>query len=130
MSDKCQKIFYWLPRLTGIICAAFCFILAFGVFVEEDWTPLEKTIGFFMQLIPFLIMIVLLLISWKWELIGGICYVILGIAIIVYMIIFRSEICTILFFFRDLYFSSACYLLSMILFLKKRTPHWKYKCKF
>ena len=92
MSDKGQKIFYWLPRVAGIICAVFCFVLAFGVFAEEDWTPLEKTIGFLMQLIPFLIMIILLLIAWKWEFIGGISYVILGIAIIAYMILFRPEI--------------------------------------
>jgi len=78
MSDKGQKIVYWLPRVAGIICALFCFILAFGVFAEEDWTPLEKTIGFLMQLIPFLIMIILLRIAWKWEFIGGIIYIILG----------------------------------------------------
>ena len=91
MSEKGQKIFYWLPRIAGIICAIFCFVLAFGVFAEVDWTPLEKTIGFLMQLIPFLIMIILLLIAWKRELIGGIIYILLGIAIIAYMILFRTE---------------------------------------
>lgn len=91
MSDKGQKILYWLPRIAGIFCAVICFVLAFGVFLEDDWTPVEQTIGFFMQLIPFLIMIILLRIAWKWEIIGGFSYIILGIAVIAYMILFRSE---------------------------------------
>ena len=121
MSDKCQKSFYWFPRGAGIICAAFCFILAFGVFTEEDGTPLEKTIEFFMQLIPFLIMIVLLLISWKWELIGGICYIILGIAIIVYMIIFRPEIWYNSFFLSGpLFFVGLLFIMHNFIFEKKK----------
>ena len=121
MSDKCQRIFYWIPRVAGIICAAFCFVLAFGVFAEEDWTPLEKTIGFFMQLIPFLIMIILLLISWKWELIGGICYIILGIAITVYMILFRPEIWYNSFFLSGpLFFVGLLFIMHYFIFEKKK----------
>ena len=91
MSDKGQKIFYWLPRIACISCAEFGFILAFGAFAEKDWTPLEKIMSFLMQLSPFLILIIPLLIAWKRESIGGISYIILGIANIAYMFLLHPE---------------------------------------
>ena len=122
MSDKGQKIFYWFPRIVGIICSLFCFILAFGVFAEEDWTPLEKTIGFLMQLIPFLIMIILLLIAWKWEFIGGISYILLGIAIIVYMILFRPERWYNSFILSGpLFFVGLLFIIHYLIFEKKKS---------
>ena len=121
MSYNGQKIFYWLPRIAGIICALFCFILAFGVFAEEDWTPLEETIGFLMQLIPFLIMIILLLIAWKWEFIGGISYIILGIAIIAYMILFRPEMWYNSFILSGpLFFVGLLFIIHYFIFEKKK----------
>ena len=123
MCDKGQKILYWLPRIAGIFCAVICFILAFGVFLEEDWTPVEQTIGFFMQLIPFLIMSIVLYIAWKWEFIGGIIYIILGIVIIAFTILSRPERLYNSFFLSGpLFFVGVLFIIHYFIFEKKNSP--------
>ena len=123
MSDKGQKILYWLPRIAGIFCTVICFILAFGVFLEEDWTPVEQTIGFFMQLIPFLIMSIVLYIAWKWEFIGGIIYIILGIVIIAFTILSRPERLYNSFFLSGpLFFVGVLFIIHYFIFEKKNSP--------
>jgi len=120
MSDKGQKILYWLPRVVGIFCAIICFILAFGVFFEDDWTPVEQTIGFFIQLIPFLIMSILLYIAWKWEFIGGINYIILGIVVIAFTILSRPERLYNSFFLSGpLFFTGLLFIIHYFIFEKK-----------
>ena len=73
-----MKILYWTPRVLVILFAVFLSLFALDVF-SEGYGVLETILALFMHLIPTLFVIGLLIIAWKWELIGGILFILLGI---------------------------------------------------
>ena len=72
------KVFHWLPR---IICI--CAILFISMFALDSFEPgltLWQQLGhFFMHLIPSFILLALLIFAWKWEKIGGIIFMVIGL---------------------------------------------------
>ena len=84
---KMKKInwLYWTPRVLAILFAAFISIFALDVFGEYKF-PLVL-VALFMHLIPTFIIIILLLIAWKWEKVGGIIFIILGL---LFTLLFRT----------------------------------------
>ncbi len=73
-----QKIFFWLPRILVVLFALFVSLFALDVFGEGQgfW---ETAIALLIHLIPTAIILVALVISWRWELIGGILFIGLGL---------------------------------------------------
>jgi len=74
------KIFHWLPRIMCILA-----ILFISMFAADAFGP-EKTIwqqfgDFIMHLIPSFVLLVFLLIAWKWEYIGGIIFILIGLGL-------------------------------------------------
>ena len=73
------KFFHWLPRILCILA-----ILFVGMFALDAFSPgrsfWEQVGGFFMGLIPSLALTIFLLIAWKWEKIGGIIFILIGLA--------------------------------------------------
>ncbi len=73
-----SKIFYWLPR--GLCIAA---ILLISMFALDSFSPdltIWQQIGaFLIHLIPSFILAALLALAWKWEFLGGILFLIIGI---------------------------------------------------
>jgi hypothetical protein len=65
------RILYWTPRVLGILQACFITLFALDVFNEPFPAVL---IALVMHLIPTMILVGILLIAWKWELIGGLLY--------------------------------------------------------
>ncbi|MGB8358948.1 MAG: hypothetical protein WCD55_10085 [Bacteroidales bacterium] len=72
------KIIHWLPRILCILAILFVGMFALDSFSSER-TFWQNLGSFFMSLIPTLVLIVLLIIAWKRELIGGIAFVIIGL---------------------------------------------------
>lgn len=73
---------FWVPRVLGISFIAFISLFAMDVFGEGK--PLwEMVVGFLIHLVPSYFLTAVLLIAWKWERIGGILYILLGIFYIV-----------------------------------------------
>jgi len=72
------KVFHWLPRILCIMA-----ILFISLFALDSFTPgltIWQQLGaFFMHLIPSFILVAFLIIAWKWEQIGGIIFMILGL---------------------------------------------------
>jgi len=73
------KIVHWVPRILCILA-----ILLVGMFALDSFSS-ERTFwqnfgAFLMNLIPTFVLIALLIIAWKWELIGGIAFAIIGLA--------------------------------------------------
>ena len=66
-----NKIFFWSPRILAII-----YILFISIFSLDSKSILEWII----HMIPSFILIAITAIAWKWEKIGGILFIILGIA--------------------------------------------------
>jgi hypothetical protein len=72
------KIVHWIPRILCILA-----ILFISMFALDSFAP-HLTIGqqigrLLIHLIPTYILAALLIIAWKWELIGGIFFILLGI---------------------------------------------------
>jgi hypothetical protein len=74
-----QKILFWIPRVMAIL--AILFMMMFSIDVFEANEPIyRKLLGFVMHNIPVLILIIILLVSWKYEIIGGILFIAFSIA--------------------------------------------------
>jgi hypothetical protein len=77
-----KKLLFWTPRALCIVFIIFTSLFAFDVF-EESMGIWETILALLMHLIPTFILIVVLVITWRWEWIGGILFIMLGILYIV-----------------------------------------------
>lgn len=75
---KPQILWHWAPRLLCILAILFISLFALDSF-DQRLTLAEQIGGFVMHMIPSLILIVLLLIAWKWELVGGILFILISL---------------------------------------------------
>lgn len=75
---KSIQIIHWLPRILCILAILFISMFALDAF-EEGQSLGRQILAFLMHLIPSFVLIVLLIIAWKWELAGGILFSIIGI---------------------------------------------------
>jgi len=78
-----KKFLYWLPRILGILFAIFISVFALDAFGKGIPFP-EVVVGFLIHLIPTYIVIAILLIAWKWELVGGILFILVGASYLVW----------------------------------------------
>ena len=87
MKKKISKFIYWTPRILSIIFIFFLALMSLDVFSSElsFWQTL---IGLFMHNIPVIILLVVLIISWKYEIVGGIAFILAGLLYIV--MLFRN----------------------------------------
>jgi hypothetical protein len=74
-----SKILYWAPRILCILAILFVSMFASDAFSPQN-TVWQNIISLFMHLLPALLLIVVLVIAWKWELVGGIILTIMGLA--------------------------------------------------
>ncbi len=81
-----KKFVYWLPRILGILFALFISIFALDAF-GEGIPFLDAVVGFLIHLAPTYIVIAVLLIAWKWGLVGGILFILAGL----FYIFFANE---------------------------------------
>jgi Tfp pilus assembly protein PilN len=81
-----DKILFWAPRIICILAIVFISLFAADAF-GPGRTIWQQLGAFFMHLIPSFILLALLLVSWKWELIGGILFTAIGIGFspVIYM---------------------------------------------
>ena len=78
---KKQKPFlYWLPRILCILAIVFISLFALDAF-QPELTVWQQIQAFLMHLIPSFILLLFLLIAWKWELIGGVIFVLIGLVL-------------------------------------------------
>ena len=87
-----SRIIYWLPRALCIVAILFVSMFALDSFQpgRSIWEQLQD---FAMHLIPSFILTIFLVIAWKWELIGGILFLLIGLGLspIIYMHNFRMN---------------------------------------
>jgi prepilin signal peptidase PulO-like enzyme (type II secretory pathway) len=74
-----SKILYWLPRFLAIISLLFMTVFSFDVFDGEESFGL-KMIGFLIHNIPVLILVAVLIIAWRWEMAGGVLFILASIS--------------------------------------------------
>ena len=83
---KTNKFIFWTPRILAILFILFLALFSLDVF-ENCNGFLECTLALFMHNLPSLILLVILIISWKHDLIGGIIFTILGSLCVIGVII-------------------------------------------
>jgi hypothetical protein len=74
------RLFHWLPRIICIIAILFVSLFALDAFAPglSIWQQLG---GFIIHLIPSFVLLAFLIIAWKWELIGGIIFMLIGLGL-------------------------------------------------
>lgn len=87
-----SRIIYWLPRALCIVAILFVSMFALDSFQpgRSIWEQLQ---AFAMHLIPSFILTIFLVIAWKWELIGGVLFLLIGLGLspVIYMHNFRMN---------------------------------------
>ena len=78
MNKNRRRWLYWLPRGLSILFALFISIFALDVF-GEGYSFGETLVALFMHLIPTFIIVIALLIAWRWERIGAALFIALAI---------------------------------------------------
>ncbi|RKE03187.1 DUF7670 domain-containing protein [Marinifilum flexuosum] len=72
------KLLHWTPRVICILAILFISLFALDAF--NPALPIGKQIlDFLMHMLPSFVLTALLIIAWKWELIGGIILGMIGI---------------------------------------------------
>ncbi len=78
MIQKQSRFLYWTPRVLSIIFLVFLFLMSLDVFSLSE-NPWEIALGFLIHNIPFFILLIILIIAWKNEMVGGITFLSSGI---------------------------------------------------
>ena len=74
------KLFHWTPRIICILAILFVSLFALDAF-EPGLTLWQQIGAFLIHLIPSFILLAILVVAWKWENIGGIIFIIIGLAL-------------------------------------------------
>jgi len=75
---KLNKSIFWTPRILGILFVLFLAMFSLDVF-DGDYGFWEIVVGLFMHNIPALILLVVLIISWKYEMVGAVVFILAGL---------------------------------------------------
>ena len=72
------KVFHWLPRIICIVSIFFISIFAADAFAP-GLTICQQLRDFLIHLIPSFVLLGVFIVAWRWELIGGIIFFIIGV---------------------------------------------------
>lgn len=72
------KILHWTPRVICILAILFISLFALDSF-DSNRTILQQIGDFLMHLMPSFGLIIVLIVAWKWEFIGGIIFILIGL---------------------------------------------------
>lgn len=78
MKPKINKFIYWTPRILSILFLLFLAMFSLDVF-DAQYGFWGTVLGLFMHNIPVLILLIILIISWKHEIVGGIAFILAGL---------------------------------------------------
>ena len=68
----------WLPRILCILAILFISMFALDSF-GHGMSLWQQLSAFFMHLVPSFVLILFLIVAWRWEFIGGVIFVITGL---------------------------------------------------
>ena len=86
--EKNNNFIYWAPRILSILFLIFLTVFSLDVF-DNNYNFWQIIIGLFMHNIPVFILAMILWISWKYEIVGGIGYILFGLLYIMSLFISR-----------------------------------------
>jgi len=113
---KISKYLYWSPRILAITITAFISLFSLDVF-SEGYSFWEMIVAFLIHNIPTFILVLAIIIAWKWEHIGGLIFIFIGFA---YLVLVSGNFEYELGFFITVLIISGIPILTGILFLLNR----------
>ena len=72
------KVLHWTPRILCVLAILFISMFALDAF-NPQLTIWQQIRDFVMHLIPSFILILFLVAAWKWERIGGLIFLVIGV---------------------------------------------------
>ena len=78
MKGPVKRILFWTPRILSILYAVFISMFALDVF-GEGYGTWRTIVALLMHLIPTAFIIVVLIISWRWEWVGALLFAAAGL---------------------------------------------------
>jgi len=78
MHSRTKRVLFWAPRVLCVLLAVFLSIFALDVF-SEGYGFGETILALLIHLVPTLIVVIALLIAWRWEWIGAILFIALAL---------------------------------------------------
>ncbi|KKS26234.1 MAG: hypothetical protein UV36_C0010G0003 [Parcubacteria group bacterium GW2011_GWC2_42_6] len=78
MNNKPNKFIYWTPRILSILFICFLALFSLDVF-ESASTPAQIVLGLVMHNLPVFALLAVLLIAWKYEIVGAIFFALGGL---------------------------------------------------
>ena len=86
------KVLHWTPRILCILAILLVSLFALDSLSSER-TFWQNIAGLMMNLIPSFVLLAVLIVAWKWEKVGGITLIILGLAfsIFIFMLNFKRS---------------------------------------
>ena len=72
--------FHWIPRILCILAILFISMFALDAFAP-GLTIWQQIVGFLIHLTPSFLLLVALLVAWKWEKTGGIILMVAGLGL-------------------------------------------------
>ena len=82
MNTSIKKVLYWAPRILCILFAIFVSLFAFDVFGEGQgfW---ETILALLKHMVPVYVIVIALVIAWRWECIGAIIFIAIALFYII-----------------------------------------------
>lgn len=82
MQKYANPLLYWFPRIVSLLFVAFLMLFSLDVFGEglSFW---QTALALFMHNVPALILLIAVVISWKYEIVGGVVFILAGLLYIV-----------------------------------------------
>ena len=85
MGNKVNRYVYWVPRIATIFFIFFIMMFSLDVF-EGNGNFKNTLYAFFMHNLPALVLAIVLVISWKVEIVGGIFFILSGLVYLFFAI--------------------------------------------
>ena len=108
-----SRFVYWTPRVLSIIFIAFLALMSLDVFSLGlgFW---QTVVGLLMHNIPALLLLAVLLISWRYEIVGGIVFILAGLLYIILLMMNPFEWYML---FWSLQISGPAFLIGILFFV-------------
>jgi hypothetical protein len=83
MNTSTKRVLFWTPRVLCILFAMFVSVFALDVF-GEGYGFGETILALLIHLVPTYIVVVALVIAWRWEWVGAILFIALALFYLVW----------------------------------------------
>lgn len=78
MKNQTNKLIIWTPRILAILFVLFLALFSLDIF-DGNYGFWGTVLGLFMHNIPSLVLLVIVVISWKYEIVGGVAFIAAGL---------------------------------------------------